>query len=604
MNRSLLSRKSFGALIDAVVHILYGAARIFAWDSLKSGFIDIRRLARVPRVLALAGLALVFGFVVSILFNDPLRTSGVLELLPISSNATRAIFVPSTAVPLTLIALVLAWSLILTSALHIQRWARWGIFLSYLFFGVPSSFIATLSGAAVESPLLLFLILLLAALCWLGLLAAFVFLPRRKFSITLEFGIVLSSVGGLFVLMLFSAVQATQLGSVDFVNGYLTADAITNPRNLIIPLICLSGAEIIDFGITFTGWGAQATARYARAWMVTLLLGAFLLFRWGNVFLANFLPGVSNAQMLAWGGAALAGAALLPIAWWRLRQKSDDSISARLRIGLVLLLVAPPMLNFLVILVLEIFLLAFTVLRFVLTGTLDSSALSSLNNVSDIVVGLATLWRESLYVVLTAVGIGMAMYGARRARFTLAAFGMILAWTQFVYWLMQNGRPLQHLRYRFGDLEIWILLALTALTIYWLARRQLTKDRALKLLALAVFAWLLNFTDFLDNPLTLFFGLAGISYTAFGIFWAVLTAGGRWRVNGDSPQFPNSSRVLLSIGYVLLTLNISHWFLVTHNIAERALNDDITLLGLRVIGYTLAYLVIVEGGRALLKGEK
>lgn len=603
MNRSLISQKNFGSLFQAVGHILYGAARIFAWDSLKSGFIDIRHLTRVPRLLALAGLVLVFGFIVSILFNDPLRTSGVLEPLPLSSNAARAIFVPSTAVPLTLIALVLAWSLILTSALHIQRWARWGIFLSYVLFGVPASFVGSLAGSAVDSPLLLLLVIGLAALCWLVLVLAFIFLPRRKFSITVEFVIVLLSVGGLFVLMLYSAVQATQLGSVDFVNGYLTADAITNPRNLIIPLICLSGAEIVDFGITFTGWGAQAAARYARRWMVVALLAVFLLSRWVNVILAEFLPGVSSAQWLAWGGAALGGAALIPIAWWRLRQTARDEISSKLRIALVVFLVAPPMLNFLFVIVLGLLLLAYTVGIYVFTGNLDSSALPAMNRISDVVVGAGTVWREGLYLAVSAAGIGLAIYGARRARFTLAAFGMILAWTQFVYWLMQNGRPLQHLRYSFADLEVWILLALSALALNWFARRQLTNERALKLLALAVFAWLLHFTDFLDNPLTLFFGLAGISYTAFGILWAVLTAGGRWRVNGDSPQFPNSSRVLLSIGYVLLTLNITHWFLVTHNISERALNDDITLLGLRVIGYTLAFLVIIEGGYALFKKE-
>ena len=112
---------------------------------------------------------------------------------------------------------------------------------------------------------------------------------------------------------------------------------------------------------------------------------------------------------------------------------------------------------------------------------------------------------------------------------------------------------------------------------------------------------MLHFTDFLDNPLSLFFGIAGISYTAFGILWGVLTAGGRWQVNGDSPQFPNQSRVLIAIGYVLLTLTISHWFLVTHNLVERTFNDDITFTGLRVLGYTAAYLVMVEGGRVLLK---
>lgn len=604
MNRALPSQENFAALLNALGKILYGALRIFAWDSLKSGFIDIRHLARVPRVIALMGLVLVFGFIASILFNEPLRTSGALEQLPLSSNSARAIFVPSTAVPLALLAVILAWSLILTSALHIQRWARWGIFLSFVLVGAPTGALGALASLAVQNTFSFALIVSGAALCWLALLLAFILLPRRAFSITIEFGIVFGSVSGLFLLLLLGAVQATQLGTVDLATGYLAAEAIVNPRNLILPLICLSGAEIIEFGITFTGWGAQATRQYARRWMIVVLLGAFLLYRWVTVLWQEFLPGVSTAQILAWSGAALAVSCLIPIAWWRQRRAFGDEVTLKWKLGIVLLIVLPPLLVFVSVIAIGIIFLAQVIFTLLTTQTWDPNTLQAVSIVAAPVLNLGSTWRDVLYLSLSAAGLGMVIYGIRRARFSLAAFGMLLAWTQLVYWLMQNGRPLQMLRYSFADVELWLLLGFTALTLYWLARRELNADRALKLLALALFAWLLHFTDFLDNPLALFFGLAGISYTAFGILWAVLTAGGRWRVNGTSPLFPNSSRVLLAIGYVLMTLNVSHWFLVTHNLAERALNDEFTFVGLRVIGYTAAYLVIVEGGRAFFKTEK
>ncbi len=604
MNRALPSQRNFAALLNALGKILYGALRIFAWDSLKSGFIDIRHLARVPRVIALTGLVLVFGFIASILFNDPLRTSGALEQLPLSSSSARAIFVPSTAVPLALLAVILAWSLILTSALHIQRWARWGIFSSFVLVGVPTGALGALATLAVQNTLSFALIVSGAALCWLALLLAFILLPRRASSITIEFGIVFASVSGLFLLLLLGAVQATQLGTVDLATGYLAAEAIVNPRNLILPLICLSGAEIIEFGITFTGWGAQATRQYARRWMIVVLLGAFLLYRWVTVLWQEFLPGVSTAQILAWSGAALAVSCLIPIAWWRQRHAFGDEVTLKWKLGIVLLIVAPPLLVFVSVIAIGIIFFAQVIFTLLATQTWDPNTLQAVSLVAAPVLNLGALWRDVLYLGLSAAGLGMVIYGIRRARFSLAAFGMLLAWTQLVYWLMQNGRPLQMLRYSFADVELWLLLGFTALMLYWLARRELNNDRALKLLALALFAWLLHFTDFLDNPLALFFGLAGISYTAFGILWAVLTAGGRWRVNGTSPIFPNASRVLLAIGYVLMTLNISHWFLVTHNLAERALNDEFTFVGLRVIGYTAAYLVIVEGGRAFFKTEK
>ncbi len=591
MNHSMRQQKNFGALLKALWQILVGAFRIFAWDSLKSGFIDVRRLDRVPRLIALVGFALVFAFIASILFNDPLRTGGVLEALPLSSTAARGIFVPSLAVPLALVAVILAWSLILTSALHVQKWARWGILLGFLLFGLPADVIGSMITAAGSNALLLLAFVGGTLLLLGGLLLCFVLFPRRTAVLAIEFTTVLLLVGGMFVLFLIAAVQATQLSNVNFVSGYFTADAVTNPRNLTIPLIYLSGAEIISFGITFTSWGGQATVRYANRWVVLVLLGAFLAYRWFGVLTETILPGISPAQWLAWGGAALAGACLVPLAWWRARQGAYETIPFKLVLGLILLMIVPQLLLFVSII---------GVSAFFLTQASDPNVIQNMTTATGPLTALSNLLSDVVYLMLTGAGAAVAVYGLRRQRYSIAAYGMILAWTQFVYWFTENGRPLQTLRYHYAEIEFWILVSLTALTLYWGARRQLNADRALKILGLAIFTWLLHFTDFLDNPLTLFFGLAGISYTAFGILWSFLTAGGRWKVNGDSPQLPNKSRVLLAIGYVLLTLNISHWFMVTHNIQERMLSDDFTLAGLRIFGYTAAYLVIVEGGRALL----
>ena len=594
MSDSVWTKKNLVVFANALWQIFVGAFRIFAWDSLNSGFIDLRRLGRVPRLIALTGLALVFIFIASILFNDPLRTSGILEPLPLSSAAARGIFVPSVVVPLSLIAVILAWSLLLTSALHLPRWARWGMLLCFVFFGLPADVISSAASVTMDDPLLLFFIVGAVFVGLLGLLVCFIVLPRWRWSLAREFTLVLVCIGGLFIVFLIASVKASQLGSVNFVTGYVVAEAVTNPRNLTVPLIYLSGTEIISFGITFTSWGAQSTARYARAKMVYVLLGVFLAYRWFGVVTQTFLPGVSYSQWLAWAGAALAGACLIPLAWWRARDAAMQEIPFKLVVSLVLLMIVPHLLLFVLIIVVS---------AFFLTQVNDPNAIQNMTAATNPLLVLSTLTRDALYPLLTGAGIVVAVYGWRRKKFSLAAFGAILAWTQFVWWFMENGQPLQALRYRYADMEMWLLLSLTALTLYWGARKTLTPERALKLFALAVFTWLLHFVDFLDNPLSLFFGLAGISYTAFGILWGVLTAGGRWKVNGDSPRFPNKSRVLIAIGYVLLTLNVTHWFMVTHNIQERTLNDDFTFAGLRILGYTAAYLVVVEGGRALLQKE-
>src|SRR6476659_5128978 len=110
---------SLRVFVKNVWQIVLGGIRVFAWDSLKGGFIDIRPLVRVARLLALVSLGVILVFSASILFNDALRFTGELEPLPLSSVASGALFVPSPAIPISYLASLLAWTLLFTGALHV-----------------------------------------------------------------------------------------------------------------------------------------------------------------------------------------------------------------------------------------------------------------------------------------------------------------------------------------------------------------------------------------------------------------------------------------------------------------------------------------------------
>ncbi len=208
MKDSVIASRGPGVFLRTLWRIGVSAAGIFAWNSLKSGFIDVRRLARVPRLIALVGFALILIFIASILFNDPLRTGGVLEPLPLSSSAARGIFVPAFAVPLALGAVILAWSLILTSALHIQRWARWGVLIVFMLFGLRTYAFGGMVSATGEDVWLL-LAFGGGTMAFLGGLAgSFIFFPRHRAGLTVEFTTVLLLVGGLFILFLAAAMMA------------------------------------------------------------------------------------------------------------------------------------------------------------------------------------------------------------------------------------------------------------------------------------------------------------------------------------------------------------------------------------------------------------
>ncbi len=573
--------------------ILFGGIRIFAWDSLREGFIDIRPLPRVARLLAIVGMVFVFLFIGSIFFNNVLRWSGSLQLLPLASSGSRGFFVPSTAVPLAYLATILAWTFLLTGALHIHVAVRWAVFAAFLFFGLPAIFGGMIQGASSDRPLLLAVSVIVVVSALALLLASFLILPRVRLPLAVEFVIVLALVGGLFIINLFASVESTRLSTIDFVSGYLVSDAVTGPRTLIVPMLYLSGAEMINFGISLTGWGAQSAQRYAKAWTLVVLLFVLLAFRWFEFVTRSVLPGVSVEQLQHWGGALLAGIVLLPVAYWRAKQNLTDRVPLKLIVGLILGMILPQLVLLILITLTSAY---FSV------AVSDPNVLANMERVNAPLIALSNGLRDFLYLELAVAGAVIAFIAARRKRYTVAAFGMLLGWTQFVWWFMENGRPLQEWRYHYSDVEPWLVLALTALTVWWLARRELNSARALALLGLAFFAWILNFTDFLDNPLALFFGFAGIFFTAFGILWGVLTAGGKF-ANFDSLRFPRLSRIVLYLGYILLTLNLTHWFTVTHNVPEQVFNGDITLAGLRIFGYTAAYLVFVEGGRALLKKE-
>jgi len=122
-------------------------------------------------------------------------------------------------------------------------------------------------------------------------------------------------------------------------------------------------------------------------------------------------------------------------------------------------------------------------------------------------VAMSELEHQHRPLLLACAGLLLARVAWRRRAATLAAYAMILAWSQALVWLTRAGRPLAALQFTYADVDTLGLLALTALTLIWLGRRRLTGERALRLLGLALLMALLNQTAFLDNPFSPLFGI-------------------------------------------------------------------------------------------------
>ena len=130
--------------------------------------------------------------------------------------------------------------------------------------------------------------------------------------------------------------------------------------------------------------------------------------------------------------------------------------------------------------------------------------------------------------------------------------------------------------------ELWWSLILVGAALLWLARRQFSERRAVRLLFLTLILVLLGQTDFISNRFSPFFGFAGVGFLAFGIVWDALTIGPGERRHAGLPRI---SRIFLYLGYILLTIVVIHWAVTTHDLAMLGqLTGDLGLVGLGRFG--------------------
>lgn len=607
------------ALVKTSLQVILEGLRTFFWEGLKEGLIDLRPLSHVLRLVTIVGLLLVFAFLGSILFGNFLRTHNTIEPLVYESSQSRGLLVPSAAVPLTLVAIVLAWSYLLAGALHVQRAARWAILVIYAFFGLLSLMMGTLSGSGPASPFDLTVIGGVYAGVLVLVITAFILLPHRKLPVALEFILMLSLNTALVVINLLQN-TAVQLNT-----GFPhTTNQITTMADdtfmFIVPSLLFMGLEMANFGFDVAGWAVQAIRRYTQEWIAALLLIVFLGYRLFHLAGSLLSTGISAGQWRAWAGGLILLAGLVLIFLWRQRQKTRGGWPSQ---GFVFVLILGLTLFQILAAMLSSSASTFFLLNASRPGAVDnlgqlSDLAADVSRAGDWLSRLSNLYREYLFLITAGVGLVIAGVALHRHRATITAFGLVLAWSQGLEWLTEPGRPLEALHYEYADVDVLLLLALTAFTLFKIVPRLVqrkapvseghTPDQSgsapaagptLYVLGLALLGAILTQTSFLDNPFSPFFEFAGVFFLVFGILWNVLTAGGRF-ANTSTPAFPRASRLLLYVGYILLSVTITHWFIVSHNAYAQMLQSDISAQGFRRYGLVLAYLAFVEAGRPLL----
>jgi hypothetical protein len=236
---------------------------------------------------------------------------------------------------------------------------------------------------------------------------------------------------------------------------------------------------------------------------------------------------------------------------------------------------------------------------FLLTQLLRAEAQQWLDQLTEWTSRLSEWEAVGRPFLLAAAGVTIASVARRRRNGTLGIFGLVVAWTQLLKGLTSYGRPLASYRFEYSHVDFVMVGMLLSVTLVWLFRSQLTRERMLRLFAVSALLALLNQTSFLDNPFSPLFGFAGSAFLVFGVFWNVIDVAGHF-VNRSTPALPRESRALLYIGYALLAVAANHWFIASHNLVLQQYQSDLTYLAFKDLGFPLAYTVILEGGRSLL----
>jgi hypothetical protein len=590
---------TLAALVGVTWALSFGAAREFVWADLREGMIDLKGLARSTRALVWTGFTLLGVMLLALVFNDAWRALS--PLVPLSSGlstAGRGAMLPVALIPTTLFLVALAWSFALTGALHARRSIRLGVLGLYLlsasvWVNSNTALAMYLMGAAGLGDLRP----MAAGWALLALMPLLFWLRRgRAARPALEFPVILSLVAGALLVAQANHMESWHTMGVPVMVGILEVNLATL-QGFVIPLLLLIGVDIAVFTHQASGWAAGiATEGKARRIGVALLL-AVLAWRLYEVFgelAGRIAAGTAGDEALQYAGAL--GIPLLAFAaWWVIARPgappapeeepatAEGVLGAAERYAPVMILAFIGMQ-----LVGTLFLLLTQSLPMTpVTRAIQAVAMS----LSALLNQRLTLpWHLAVYGGALALAFRLARRGRRSLALYLAIFGLIHFWFESI----TPGRPLAALGWRGAEPEdFWWTVLIAGTALFWLARRQLTPQRVTALLGLVGMTWLLRQTALLDDPYSPFFlGYSGIGFVAFGILWDTLTAGS-W-ANAGTDGLPRVSRVLMYVGYVLLTVTVVNWAVTSHDLATVGqFTGDTAMVGLDRFGKPILYAIIV-----------
>lgn len=541
-------------------------------DPLLESHLQLRGLTFVERHLARFGLVTLGLLLCSTLFTELWRRG---ELMPLGEDDQLA-FLPVSLLPVTLVTFLIAWTLVLWGALTAGPLVRVAAAFAFLFTNTfllsPSSIEIGDHRALRWGPdLVHFGFYLPAAVVVLSI--GVVRLPRVRrwllpvFRLVVLAGLVMFFLGTLWIHTAY--VDEGFQGLVQM----LVDGAVLDATNLLTPLVFVAAVLVVDFSLDVTegvAVAARDAPRRVARWLVVALLAAKLwiqvVHRRGD--LATYVQERPWAVAHTVVMVAVLALTVRLVARFRMT-RAFDSVKERLLyasavvLGLVLL-------GQVVVSSLGVFAIA-ELDADEIPGFVDGYPVDELQNWgwpmtagAVLLLGIWLIRRGTAGGVTTRpmdreLGSGLVVMGV----WLLPEF--ILNATE---WNPGFSFPL-------ADILITVTVAVI-LVVRW--RRTETSD-AITLGAITVFAWLAlsrgDWIAFLGG----LFGLPGILVVVFGIVYSIAGDSGFARVS--SKRMPQGSRVLMFVGYLVLSVTILHWVEITH---ERNFSDPLAYAGFFFLG--------------------
>ena len=532
------------------------------------------------RQLAMLAFASLIAMLVSILVSDLWRRG---DLLPLSARLGQYHAVPEAVLPITLLAFLLAWAVIVWGATLASNWVTLAGAAAFLLLnasiGKPAALDVADNPVVRVAPTVARIAYFAAPL----LMVVFSVFQRRaswRRRTRIPLLILLLTALAIFFGSLLALHVAQVRDEAPQTVPALLDGAVLAVGDVLLPLIVLSAVALIGFSYSVAE--AAATPLWAaRASVAKLIVLAFIAFKLWVQLIRHWSEWVSYAPDHPVTVASVLGSlgflVVFALVLRRRRLGAPEGVEEGLIYGGTLLF-SVPLLLIVAATMLSLFLFvqtgwfgAYEILR-------DHFPTAWLTAHGDAVTWLLALLAAAALVVWRRAG-------GDRAELWLGLL-MMAAWV-----LLSVVPP--EMGFALGWNDALADLVVTTAAVAWLliGWRRIDAAAAARIGAVAVFSWIV-FTraDFIAIAAG-WFGLPAIVLVVFGVLYTL--AADSAFVSGDSERLPRNARPLLWIGYLLLSATLLHWNLVTHS-DDLDFSAGIAYNGFFLIGIPLAAWLLVR----------